>query len=234
MANKGLSRKQKAFVTEYLVDLNATQAAVRAGYSAKTAFTIGSENLRKPLIQSAIQEAMAKREERTEITQDLVLKEWLELYRLDVNDLVEYRRNNCRFCWGIDHEYQWTPNEYKQACLKAETEKQNPPSSAGGIDFNLNRTANPECPECGGEGKGRIIVKDTRNLPPAARKIYNGVQLSKDGLKVLLLDRDKALDNVARHLGMFKDKLEITGKVELLEGMSIAELEERFNRLPKV
>jgi phage terminase small subunit len=68
-----LTAKQDAFVREYLIDLNATQAAVRAGYSAATAYSIGSENLSKPEIQSAIQSALSARAKRTEITADYVL-----------------------------------------------------------------------------------------------------------------------------------------------------------------
>ena len=68
-----LTAKQSKFVSEYLIDLNATQAAIRAGYSEKTAYSIGEENLRKPEIAKSIQEAMTKREMRTEITQDMVL-----------------------------------------------------------------------------------------------------------------------------------------------------------------
>ena len=71
MAN--LTPKQQRFVEEYLIDLNATQAAIRAGYSEKTAKSIGQENLTKPDIQKAIEEAQNKRAERTEITQDYVL-----------------------------------------------------------------------------------------------------------------------------------------------------------------
>lgn len=70
-----LTEKQARFVAEYLVDLNATDAAKRAGYSEKTAYSIGFENLRKPEIQDAIQAAMAQREKRTAITQDRVLQE---------------------------------------------------------------------------------------------------------------------------------------------------------------
>ena len=69
-----LTAKQRTFVEEYLVDLNATQAAIRAGYSAKTAGSVGNENLQKPDIAAAIQEAMDKRSERTEITADYVLQ----------------------------------------------------------------------------------------------------------------------------------------------------------------
>ena len=71
MAN--LTPKQQRFVEEYLIDLNATQAAIRAGYSEKTAKSVGHENLTKPDIAKAIQEAQNKRTERTEITQDYVL-----------------------------------------------------------------------------------------------------------------------------------------------------------------
>jgi phage terminase small subunit len=70
-----LTAKQRRFVEEYLVDLNATQAAIRAGYSARTAHSVGHENLNKPEIAKAIQEAQAKRSKRTEITQDRVLQE---------------------------------------------------------------------------------------------------------------------------------------------------------------
>ncbi|MBL4757423.1 MAG: terminase small subunit [Rhizobiales bacterium] len=73
MTTKTLTPKQEAFVEEYLIDLNATQAAIRAGYSEHTAQQMGSENLSKPLIMEAVANATNKRTERTEITQDYVL-----------------------------------------------------------------------------------------------------------------------------------------------------------------
>lgn len=82
-----LTAKQRAFVQEYLIDLNATQAAIRAGYSEATAYSIGNENLSKPEIQAAIQEAMAERERRVEITQDRVLKEYARLGFFDPRKL---------------------------------------------------------------------------------------------------------------------------------------------------
>src|SRR5262245_50906044 len=69
-ADRPLSAKQVRFIEEYLVDLNATQAALRAGYSPRTAYRTGSENLRKPQIDAAITAAMAARSDRTGITQD--------------------------------------------------------------------------------------------------------------------------------------------------------------------
>ena len=73
-----LTAKQQRFVDEYLKDLNATQAALRAGYSEKTAYSVGHENLKKPEIQKAIQEAQNKRSERTEVTQDFVINTIVE------------------------------------------------------------------------------------------------------------------------------------------------------------
>lgn len=74
-----LTAKQKRFVSEYLIDLNATQAAIRAGYSEKTAAVIGAENLKKPNIADAVQQAMEKREKRAEISQDEVIQDLREL-----------------------------------------------------------------------------------------------------------------------------------------------------------
>jgi phage terminase small subunit len=74
MARK-LSAKQQLFVKEYLVDLNATKAAIRAGYKDNYANTNANKLLQNPTIQSAIAEALAKRSERTEIKADAVLKE---------------------------------------------------------------------------------------------------------------------------------------------------------------
>jgi phage terminase small subunit len=69
-----LTPKQEKFVQEYLIDLNATQAAIRAGYSEKTAKAIGHENLTKPDIAAAIEQAQKSLSERVEITQDWVLR----------------------------------------------------------------------------------------------------------------------------------------------------------------
>lgn len=81
---KGLTAKQQRFVDEYLIDLNATQAAIRAGYSEKTAGSVGNENLKKPDIAAAISKAQEKASERTETTVDRVLK---ELSRIGFSDL---------------------------------------------------------------------------------------------------------------------------------------------------
>lgn len=82
-----LNAKQRRFVEEYLSDLNATQAAIRAGYSAKTAGAMGFALLKKLEIANAIQEAMQKRSEKTGITAERVLAELARLSFADIRKI---------------------------------------------------------------------------------------------------------------------------------------------------
>ncbi|MFQ1014826.1 terminase small subunit [Avibacterium paragallinarum] len=75
---RGLTDKQKRFVEEYLIDLNATQAAIRAGYSKNRASELGYQLLQKTTVQQAIEAAQNKRAERVQITQDDVIRMLLE------------------------------------------------------------------------------------------------------------------------------------------------------------
>lgn len=97
-----LTNKQRRFVEEYLVDLNATQAAIRAGYSEKTAGQIGDENLKKPEIAAAVAEAQKIRSERTEITQDMVLRELAKIGFSDIRKVVRWGNTELRINNGSD------------------------------------------------------------------------------------------------------------------------------------
>lgn len=77
-----LTAKQEMFCKEYLIDLNATQAAIRAGYSEKTAQQVGSENLLKPVISEKIKSAMDKRSKKTEINAEWVLKQAVDMFKI--------------------------------------------------------------------------------------------------------------------------------------------------------
>jgi len=83
-----LTAKQQRFVEEYLVDLNATQAAIRAGYSPQSAYSIGQENMKKPVIKNAIDKAMAERSKRTGINQDRILIELAKIGFLNPVDVI--------------------------------------------------------------------------------------------------------------------------------------------------
>ena len=84
-----LTAKQQRFVDEYLVDLNATQAAIRAGYSQKTARQVGAENLTKPVIADAVAKAQASRSERVQIDADWVLTRLASEATADLADIYD-------------------------------------------------------------------------------------------------------------------------------------------------
>lgn len=84
-----LTPKQERFVQEYLVDLNATAAARRAGYSTKTADRIGPELLGKTCVSQAIQKAIKQREKRTEVTQDYVIEKLKQIADKEASDAQE-------------------------------------------------------------------------------------------------------------------------------------------------
>lgn len=84
-----LTAKQQRFVDEYLIDLNATQAAIRAGYSPQTAQEQGSQNLSKLMVSEAIDKALAARSRRTGITQDRVLRELAKVAFVNANDVID-------------------------------------------------------------------------------------------------------------------------------------------------
>jgi len=169
-----LTAKQRNFVREYLIDLNATQAAIRAGYSAETAGAIGAENLKKPQIASAISAAMDLRAKRTEITADRVLTELAKIGFSDIRKAVRW-----------------------ESALA--TEEDNP----GGGDVAVIKKIVTNRVE--------LVASDDIDDETAAA-ISEISQNSTGGLKIKLHDKKGALVDIGRHLGMFTDKVEHTGK----------------------
>lgn len=176
-----MTPKQQRFVEEYLVDLNATQAAIRAGYSARTAEKIGSENIRKPEIAKAIGEAQRRRSKRTEITQDRVLKELARVGFANLTDVVS---------WGT-----------KEVAIGYDDDgKKLPPADIGDAVVVLRELA------------PYVDAIESADLKGAAKAAVAEVALTKDGLKLKMHDKVGALTQIGRHLGMFTDKTEMTGK----------------------
>jgi len=206
-----MNDKQKRFVIEYCKDENGTQAAIRAGYSEKTAGVQACELLKKLNIQEAIAERQDEIATAASITVEAVLKQWWAIATADPNELMQLRRANCRYCWGFDHNYQWTREEYSRAIDLATTKGKEIPDGMGGFGFLVNKEPNPECPECGGNGAEMLYFADTRKLKGNAKRLYAGVQRTKDGLKILTRDQDGALLNIARYLGMLVERKEISG-----------------------
>jgi phage terminase small subunit len=158
-----LNAKQQKFVNEYLVDLNATQAAIRAGYSKKTAGKIGSENLSKPEIARALEKAHEKAAERAGITTDRVLAELAKLGFSNMTDYVQIGRDGQPFT-------DFSQLTRSQAAAISEVTVE---------EFK--------------DGKGET-ARDVRRV------------------KFKLADKRSALVDIGKHLGMFKETVELTGK----------------------
>lgn len=227
-----LNRRRTQFVHEYLVDLNGRQAAIRAGYSADSARAIACELLARDDVREAVDKAMADRAARTDITADKVLQRWWSIANADPAELIEHRRVCCRHCYGKHHRYQRTPREmaeaiqnFDRAKLKAEAE--GIPFAAefdpqGGTGYDPRKDPFPDCPECFGQGEEQVYPKDTRDLSPAARLLYAGVKKTEKGFEIKMQSQQAALENVAKHLGMFTMKVEHDVSAGLAERLKAA------------
>ncbi|CAM3715183.1 terminase small subunit [Rouxiella silvae] len=210
----GLNEIQRRFVNEYLIDLNRTAAYKRAGGKGEgnTAYVSASRMYRNAKVSRAISDALEARERRTQITQDAVLKMWWDIATADANQITEYRRLCCRHCWGFGFQYQWRDAvEHEEAGEKAKAAKKPPPRDNGGYGFDATLDPNPDCPRCNGAGEGRAHFHDTRDLNGAARRLFAGIKEGKFGIEVITRNQDDALKMVAQHLGMLKNKTEISG-----------------------
>jgi len=156
-----LNPKQRRFVEEYLVDLNATQAAIRAGYSPKTANEQAARLLAKVSIQQAIQAAQQARSARTQIDTDYVLRRMVEIDQMDVLDIMDDQMS-------LKPVSQW-PGIWR--------------TYLSGFDL-------AEMFEGRGEDRDMVGILKKIKWP----------------------DKVRNLELLGRHLGMFKDRIEHTGK----------------------
>lgn len=158
-----LTQKQRRFVDEYLIDLNATQAAIRAGYSAKTAQEQSSRLLSNVMVGQAIAARMKDRERRTEITQDRVLRELAKIGFSDIRRAVG---------WGA---------------AAPDPEGDDPPLNS-------------------------VWLVPSEEVDPDTSAAISEISQTAQGVKIKLHDKRAALVDIGRHLGMFRDKVEVTGK----------------------
>ncbi|WP_161793198.1 terminase small subunit [Bordetella avium] len=224
MPRKKVTDRVLRFVDEYLVDLNGAKAAVRAGYSERSAKQIACAMLGKPEVVEAIAAAKARRRERVEVDQDAILRSLLAADQADPNDLSEHRRVCCRYCHGVGHRYQRTAGEmerdreaWEAARSKLKRGQRLPPfDEKGGIGYDKRRDPHDDCPECFGEGLGEVFLKDTRRLSPEARALYAGARRTKDGIEVKAHDQIAVRTLLMRHAGMLQDRVDHTTKGEKL------------------
>ena len=187
MSNKTLAPKMQLFALEYIVDFNGKEAAIRAGYKPNYAAQQANRMLNDERVMAAINEAITERKNRLYITQDTVLLKWWQIANADYNELSSVKRVACGYCYGGVN-------------ITDDSEPSIDPTKA----------PDENCSTCGGDGEAYVYMADTTNLSPDARLLYQGAENTKFGIKINTADRMKALDNVARHLGMFKDNVTVT------------------------
>ncbi|WP_103762324.1 terminase small subunit [Roseovarius confluentis] len=237
LAPSGLTWKRDAFCSEYLKDRNAAQAAIRAGYSERTAKEQGYRLLTNVHIKARINKLCREHAQKLKIEVTDVLQRLWDKATADVNELVRVERRCCRYCHGVDHEYQWKtvrefrgvydkeirkqfgtddPDKLVEVGRKVDAGDRIPglPTDAGGYGFDQTANPNPECPECAGEGIVEVVVADTREA--LSHPLYEGVKQTKDGIEIKIADRAKALEQVARHLQMFKDEVKLGVSEDLI------------------
>jgi len=159
MTGEKLTDKQEQFCQEYLIDFNATRAAIRAGYSEKTAKDIACENLAKPYLKERITKLKQERIIRTQITQDRVLQEYASLAYFDIRKL------------------------FNDDCSLKKLSELDDETAAAIIGMEIDEI-----------GLGDTVIGTTK--------------------KVKIADKKGSLDSLARHLGMFDDKLNLKGSIE--------------------
>lgn len=152
-----MTKKQKLFVEEYLIDLNATQAAIRAGYSPDTAKAIGSENLTKPDIRAQIDKAMAERSKRTGVNADRVVMELAKIAFINAMDVIDT----------------------KTATVKADA-----------------------------------LPEDTAAIQSVKVKTSSSENSEMVEREIKMADKIKALELLGKHLGMFKERVELSGGLD--------------------
>jgi phage terminase small subunit len=205
------SDRQAAFVREYVKDFNATQAAIRAGYSDRTAQEQSSRLLSNAMVKAAIERRLEQIVAIAEVDAAMVVRELLDIATADPRELVSVHRDCCRYCYGIERRRQWTRAEYECALAETRAAGKPAPEFAGGLGYIATREPHQDCPECFGRGVEAVIVTDTRKLTGKAAKLYAGAQQTKDGVKALGRDQNAALMALGRYLGMFKERTEVSG-----------------------
>lgn len=196
-----LSAKVKRFIAEYLKDNNATAAAARAGYSDPN---YGRQLIANPNVAQSIAQQQKASIARTLGSADEVLAQMWQLATFDANQLSQYRRGACRYCWGFGHHYQWRDVvEFDEETAKIEgREGARLPQDTGGYGYDHNREPNPECPRCNGDGIGQPYFPDTRKLPAASRLAYSGVKVGKNGVEITAISRERMFEAVMKRLGL--------------------------------
>jgi hypothetical protein len=221
-----MTAQQEQFCVEMtLVDENGRLPTAHEAYmraygctSRKSALNSATELVKNLAIRARIQELRNQLAAKVQQGSADVLSELWKIATADPNEIVEFQRVCCRCCWGEDFKYQRTEHEWlaEQAAVEAFNAKQTDPKKhktadpAGGTGFDARFDPNRDCPHCFGEGKGRIVIKDTRYLSPAALALYAGVKETQNGIEIKLHSKTDVLELLAKAFGLLINKTDVT------------------------
>lgn len=227
-----LTPKVLEFAAIYCADPHRNGAdAYRRAFNSKGLPTTVATEAWKLLQRPEVAHIVARYDER--IRENLILSAgdvariWSENIVTDRNDVVQVRRVCCRSCHSTNGEPQFTPAEQSArrkdhemkvrlalarmpantpADVKLSVEAAMTFDEMGGVGYDQRKPINPECPECFGDGLERVFIPDTRTLSPAARAIYEGAKVTKDGIEVKMSSRADALAQLGRAYGLGGEK----------------------------
>lgn len=148
-------KKRERFVDEYLIDLNATQAAIRAGYSPKTAYSIGHGLMKIPEVRARIDKAMAERSRRTGINADRVLRELGRIAFVNPTDLIDPENGSVRNA----------ATEEDRAAIAAIRVKQIPTEAGMGVEREVRMADKLKALELCGKHLGMFRDDPDNNVP---------------------------------------------------------------------
>ena len=222
---KGLTGAQEAYAS--LLAQGVTQAdAYRKAFPRSqkwkdtAVWSAASKLALSPEVSVRVSEILRTAAAANEVTQADALRGYLNILRADPRKLIGYHRDNCRYCHGIGHRYQFTSSEMADAERKHAADQRDDPGlgefdTKGGIGFDCAARPNPDCPECRGEGVGRVVLGDTREFGEPERALYAGVKIGKGTIEVLMHDKMAALNQLARHVGFFEldNEVKVSGEI---------------------
>ncbi|EAA9230065.1 terminase small subunit [Salmonella enterica] len=190
----GISDQQAKFAMLVAQGKKLVEAYRLAGYESEgnAAYVTASQLLRNPKVFRAISYFRNQYQKRYTADLDLLVSQLMAIVQADPNQLAQFRRVNCRYCWGENHLYQWRDiAEFDKAAAQASRDGK-PEPEYGGLGFVDNAIPNPDCPKCCGEGTGQLYMADTTLLDGDARQLYAGAKLGKFGVEILLEDKAAA------------------------------------------
>lgn len=225
-------RKHELFCRAFAVEPNASKAALAAGYAKSGAGKQGHELLQRLDVKARLRELNEPEDAMFREAQAEVLDRIRRMAFADARDLTQFRIGACRYCHGVDHAYQWkTEREFLEALVNRKSklrigegepdpaEDPSWPDDRGGFGYRLARQQDPECPECGGMGVPYVHAPDSRDLSPAAALLFNGAKNGPNGIEIMMQDRAKPLEMLAKRFGLLKEQVDLDLSDRLAQGL---------------